>query len=294
MVEALLGSGQMLLYPPLLAQVNVGSPQAVFLGLMIASSGAGLYFLRSFRPELARDHDIFFAAIALLCGGIVFFNGWRLDPILLFSQILLGGSAIFFAVESIRLRGIATDQARRNTPIVDDDRPVGRVYRAELDELAPSDQVPSVRRIRSARDSDAETEDAYSRGRMGESRSTRRPRRSRSSSESRQQGFDRGETRRPRRRSSESYRERRPPSSEDDSTYARRSQAGIEDPYASASEEPRRRSRRPSSSSRRRRPRSAPESSQQQRDDYVDYRPMDYRSSSSNRGYDASADDEWA
>ncbi|MEO0374194.1 MAG: Ycf66 family protein, partial [Cyanobacteria bacterium P01_A01_bin.17] len=171
----------MLLYSPLLAQVNVGSPQAVFLGLMIASSGAGLYFLRSFRPELARDHDIFFAAIALLCGGIVFFNGWRLDPILLFSQILLGGSAIFFAVESIRLRGIATDQARRNTPIVDDDRPVGRVYRAELDELSPSDQVPSVRRIRSARDSSAEDEDIYARERVGESRSGRRPRRSRPS-----------------------------------------------------------------------------------------------------------------
>ncbi|MGB2924645.1 MAG: hypothetical protein WBB82_05055, partial [Limnothrix sp.] len=29
------------------------------------------------------------------------------------------------------------DQARRNTPIVDDDRPVGRVYRAELDQIEP-------------------------------------------------------------------------------------------------------------------------------------------------------------
>jgi hypothetical protein len=299
MVEVLLGSGQMLLYSPLLAQVNVGSPQAVFLGLMIASSGAGLYFLRSFRPELARDHDIFFAAIALLCGGIVFFNGWRLDPILLFSQILLGGSAIFFAVESIRLRGIATDQARRNTPIVDNDRPVGRVYRAELDELAPSDQVPSVRRIRSARDSSAD-EDIYARERLGESRSSRRPRRSRSSSESRQQGFDRGETRRPRRRSAESSTDRRSAESDDNSTYSRRYRSGIEDPYASAPEESRRRSRRTSASSsssseptsRRRRPRGASESGQ--RDDYVDYRPVDYRSSSNRGSYDAPTDDEWA
>lgn len=276
MIEILIGSGQM--YSPLLAQVNVGSPQAVFLGLMIASSGAGLYFLRSFRPELARDHDIFFAAIGLLCGGIVFFNGWRLDPILLFSQILLGGSAIFFAVESIRLRGIATNQARRNTPIVDDERPMGRVYRAELDELRPSDEMPPVRRIRSARDSDEE--ESYYRERVsGESRSARRPRRTRSESraESRQ-GFERSETRRPRRRPPAESSDRR----DDDVAYSRRRRAGID----SSAEEQRPRT------SRRRRPRSSASARPQRSgDDYVDYRPMDYRSS---RGYDASSEDEWA
>ncbi len=285
MVEVLLSSGHITLFAPLLAQVNVGSPQAVFLGLAIASSGAGLYFLRSFRPELARDHDIFFAAIGLLCGGIVFFNGWRLDPILMFSQILLGGSAIFFAVESIRLRGIATNQARRNTPIVDDDRPVGRVYRAELDELAPSDEVPSARRIRSARDSD--TEESYYRERS-ESRSSRRPRRSRSSGESQsRQGFDRSETRearRPRRRSA--MEDRRPSSAAEEATYSRRRRSGLD-----MQEDRGDRTRSTSSGRRRRRPRTAAPRPQRD-DDYVDYRPMDYRSSE--RGYDASAEDEWA
>lgn len=117
--------------------VNFGLNSASILGIALAAAGASLYFLRTIRPELSRDHDIFFAAIGLLCGFILLFQGWRLDPILQFGQLLLSGSAVFFAIESIRLRGLATDQARRNTPIVDDDRPVSRVYRAELDQIEP-------------------------------------------------------------------------------------------------------------------------------------------------------------
>lgn len=117
--------------------VNFGLNSASILGIALAAAGASLYFLRSVRPELSRDHDIFFAAVGLLCGFILLFQGWRLDPILQFGQFLLSGSAVFFAIESIRLRGLATEQARRNTPIVDDERPVSRVYRAELDQIEP-------------------------------------------------------------------------------------------------------------------------------------------------------------
>ncbi|XHX77195.1 MAG: Ycf66 family protein [Stenomitos frigidus ULC029] len=132
--------------------VNASLNWASFVGIALAASGAGLYALRSLRPRLARDHDIFFAAIALLCGGILFFQGWRLDPILQFNQFLLAGTAIFFAYESIRLRGAATEQAKRNTPIVDDERPVSRVYRADLEELNPYEDRPAARRIRGSRD----------------------------------------------------------------------------------------------------------------------------------------------
>ncbi|MBW4694576.1 MAG: Ycf66 family protein [Lyngbya sp. HA4199-MV5] len=132
--------------------VNASLNWASFVGIALAASGAGLYALRSLRPRLARDHDIFFAAIALLCGGILFFQGWRLDPILQFNQFLLAGTAIFFAYESIRLRGAATEQAKRNTPIVDDERPVSRVYRADLEELNPYEDRPAARRIRGTRD----------------------------------------------------------------------------------------------------------------------------------------------
>lgn len=149
-----------LFFSPLLGQiVNVGLGPAGILGIGLAVAGALLYFLRSIRPELARDHDIFFAAVALLCGGILFFQGWRLDPILLFGQFLLTGTAAFFAYESIRLRRVATEQARRNTPIVDEERPVSRTYtyRAELEELESyedeeEEDYPPVRRIRGSRD----------------------------------------------------------------------------------------------------------------------------------------------
>ncbi len=115
--------------------VNFGFNSASILGIVLALAGAGLYLLRSLRPEVSKDHDIFFAAVGLLCGGILLWHGWRLDPILQFSQLLLAGSAIFFAVESIRLRGLATQQARgRNSNYVDEKRPVSRVYRAELED----------------------------------------------------------------------------------------------------------------------------------------------------------------
>ena len=71
--------------------VNFGLNSASILGLFLAVAGAGLYFMRTVRPELSRDHDIFFAAVGLLCGLILMFQGWRLDPILQFSQFLLMG-----------------------------------------------------------------------------------------------------------------------------------------------------------------------------------------------------------
>ena len=103
--------------------VNASLNWASIVGIVLAVCGGGLYFLRSFKPALARDYDVFFAAIGLLCGGILFFQGWRLDPILQFGQFLLAGTTVFFAYESVRLRGIATDQARRSSFFEDEDMP---------------------------------------------------------------------------------------------------------------------------------------------------------------------------
>ena len=100
--------------------VNASLNWASIVGIVLAVCGGGLYFLRSFKPALARDYDVFFAAIGLLCGGILFFQGWRLDPILQFGQFLLAGTTVFFAYESVRLRGVATDQARRSSFFDDD------------------------------------------------------------------------------------------------------------------------------------------------------------------------------
>lgn len=116
--------------------VNFGFNSASILGIFLAVAGGGLYLLRSLRPEVSRDHDIFFAAVGLLCGGILLWHGWRLDPILQFCQLLLAGSAVFFAGETVRLRGATGQQARRGSSYVEDERPSpSRVYRAELDRM---------------------------------------------------------------------------------------------------------------------------------------------------------------
>jgi hypothetical protein len=170
-----------------LAQVNFGTNSASILGIFLAVSGAALYFLRTVRPELSRDQDIFFAAVGLVCGFILIFQGWRLDPILQFGQLLLVGSTVFFAVESIRLRGIATQQAKRNTPIVDDEREVSRNYsynrrgyEAEVEDdfepLPYEEEEPPVRpRIRGSRDTRSSRDDYYDEQppRRSERRSTR-------------------------------------------------------------------------------------------------------------------------
>ena len=102
--------------------VNASLNWASIVGIVLAVGGALLFFLRNFKPALARDTDVFFAAIGLLCGGILFFQGWRLDPILQFGQFLLAATTVFFAYESVRLRGVTTEQARRSS-YFDDEEP---------------------------------------------------------------------------------------------------------------------------------------------------------------------------
>ena len=165
--------------------VNFGFNSASILGIFLAVAGAGLYFMRSLRPEISRDHDIFFAAVGLLCGGILLWHGWRLDPILQFSQLLLAGSAVFFAVESLRLRGVATEQARRspNSGYVDDERPVSRVYRAELaqkdayeeDEYYEEEEIPRRRRLEGTRERTSNRRSMYEDETPRPRRTSRRP-----------------------------------------------------------------------------------------------------------------------
>ena len=147
--------------------VNASLNWASIVGIVLAVCGGGLYFLRSFKPALARDYDVFFAAIGLLCGGILFFQGWRLDPILQFGQFLLAGTTVFFAYESVRLRGVATDQARRSSYFEDEEMPNmprnssrGR-FEDDYDQFEDADR-PS-RRFRAQDDA---LEDEYRDGRL--------------------------------------------------------------------------------------------------------------------------------
>eukprot|EP00242_Pyramimonas_sp_CCMP2087_P018107 CAMPEP_0198223982 /NCGR_PEP_ID=MMETSP1445-20131203/94859_1 /TAXON_ID=36898 /ORGANISM="Pyramimonas sp., Strain CCMP2087" /LENGTH=200 /DNA_ID=CAMNT_0043902991 /DNA_START=34 /DNA_END=633 /DNA_ORIENTATION=- len=86
------------------ALVNVDLSPSTFVGLILIVSGAALYQVRTVRPNIARDYDIFFSSIAMLCGGILCFQGWRLDPLLLFGEMLTVSAAIAFGVEAIQLR----------------------------------------------------------------------------------------------------------------------------------------------------------------------------------------------
>jgi hypothetical protein len=83
--------------------MELGPSTIVGLGLSIV--GLLLYLIRTNKPNVSRDYDLFFSSVGLLCGGILIFQGWRLDPILLLCQILSSGTALFFIGESLWLRG---------------------------------------------------------------------------------------------------------------------------------------------------------------------------------------------
>ncbi|RUR87816.1 hypothetical protein DSM107007_14860 [Nostoc sp. PCC 7120 = FACHB-418] len=254
-------------------------------------AGAALYFLRTVRPELSRDQDIFFAAVGLLCGFILIFQGWRLDPILQFGQLLLVGTTVFFAVESIRLRSIATQQAKRNTPIVDDERPVSknysynrRKYEAEVeDDYAPlpyedeeEEERPVRARIRPSREDRSSRDNYYE---------EQPPRKERRNTTERQEPTDkprRRPTNRPTTRTSESYEQedwgsasRQVDDWESSSSEVRKPRRGNNNPRPEVDEDvqPRPRKRRPpadTSSSRR-----ETQDDEAIPTDYVPYKPID-------------------
>lgn len=92
--------------------INIGFSPNIFLGLVLGFGVILLYFLRVVKPEVARDEDIFFTTIGLLYSCILMVHGWRLDPILLFSQVLIITSLLVAGWENIRLRGLLANIAK--------------------------------------------------------------------------------------------------------------------------------------------------------------------------------------
>ena len=86
--------------------INISFGPNIFLGIIVSVGVLLLYFLRNVKPEIARDEDIFFVTICFLYGCILMVHGWRLDPILLFSQVLIIISVLVAGWENIRLRGL--------------------------------------------------------------------------------------------------------------------------------------------------------------------------------------------
>ncbi|KAK9810810.1 hypothetical protein WJX73_009081 [Symbiochloris irregularis] len=68
------------------------------------SSGVLLYQLRQSRKAISRDTDLFISCICLCSGGILVFQGWRLDPLLLLCQLFTTTVALSYALEAIKAR----------------------------------------------------------------------------------------------------------------------------------------------------------------------------------------------
>ena len=86
--------------------INFSFGPNIFLGIILTLGVLLLYCLRLIKPEVARDEDIFFTTIGLLYSCILMVHGWRLDPILMFSQVLIIISVLVAGWENIRLRGL--------------------------------------------------------------------------------------------------------------------------------------------------------------------------------------------
>jgi len=169
--------------------INIGgNPLMILLAIVAALGGVGLYFVRNFRPELARDHDIFFSAIALVYGIILLAFNFRMEITTQLAQVLVVGFAGWFAVESLVLRQALANQARRapSSPLVDDDEePIGSDYRVEIDptrEIAPRRDRDSARRMRGSLANSNEASEL--RGDTTDERRSRRPKRNTSNTSS--------------------------------------------------------------------------------------------------------------
>jgi Ycf66 protein N-terminus len=87
---------------------------STLLGLSLTIAGILLYLIRTKNNQISRDYDLFFSSVGCLCGGILIFQGWRLDPILLLCQMMSGVTAIFFIAETIWLRNIDIEKQNVN------------------------------------------------------------------------------------------------------------------------------------------------------------------------------------
>jgi hypothetical protein len=99
-----------------LAMVNVdfASPSLV-LGAALIGCGIVLLQARNLQRRVSRDADIVVAAMVSIVGSTLIFQGWRLDPLLLLCQALTTSVAVWYGLETFRLRAqvMAEDEVRR-------------------------------------------------------------------------------------------------------------------------------------------------------------------------------------
>ena len=77
---------------------------ASIVGIILAVSSIIYFIYNKKYPKHSKYYDNICVAVGLLSGVILFFQGWRLDPILQFGQFLLVSVTIYYAYEAGRLR----------------------------------------------------------------------------------------------------------------------------------------------------------------------------------------------
>jgi len=86
--------------------INIIVEPALLLGGIFAIVMIIFYALRFINPNLSTDWDIFLTTLGIVYSSILVIHGWRLDPILLFSQVLLIFITFSFCWLLIRQREI--------------------------------------------------------------------------------------------------------------------------------------------------------------------------------------------
>ena len=81
--------------------VNASLNWASIVGIILIIAGFVPLFLKK---SISSSYDPILVPVLWLCGGVLFFQGWRLDPILQFGQFLLVSVVIFVGFENIKLR----------------------------------------------------------------------------------------------------------------------------------------------------------------------------------------------
>ena len=94
--------------------INVILSPTILLGFCFIVGFLIFFYIKSINYDLARDTDLFFSTLALIYSLIIFLHGWRLDPILFFSQVLLLIILFGLVWENIRLRGIILYKKKQN------------------------------------------------------------------------------------------------------------------------------------------------------------------------------------
>lgn len=84
--------------------INIDFSYNFILGCFVALVGITLYSVRFLNPKVAEEKDIFLSTLFFIYSGIIIIHGWRLDPILFLSQILIVTLSMSFFIENLSLR----------------------------------------------------------------------------------------------------------------------------------------------------------------------------------------------